>query len=249
MVIDIALADARYDRSPDARGPPFGSIASCASRGKFPESIKFGHGGARLGAGRPRKVLIPTGPPDIDRWYVARTHHGQTDLADEQIREAGFEVVNAKLCRPATRSRRTVSGSYIRATEERFDPLFVRYIIVRLNLSDPTWRDVLSCEGVERVISGGHVRNAGIGIPISVPDEAIRQLRKILSPAGVWFPPGYRAPFDQFEPGTRLRILDGPFADHVGVCEMSADARVMVLMNLLGGSVPVTVAQSAVEIA
>lgn len=206
-------------------------------------------GGARTGAGRPCKQVAATKPLDVFRWYVVRTLHGQTDAADDDIREAGYEVVTAKICRPATRARRGASGSLIRATEESFVPLFVRYIIVSLNLNDPRWRDLLECEGVERIISGGHVSNNGIGIPISVPDAAIERLRKILSADGIFYPRGYKArvddPDEPIVAGTSLRM-----GEYTGICEWSDGQRVMMLMNMFNrDNVRTTVAQSAVETA
>jgi transcription antitermination factor NusG len=194
------------------------------------------------------------------RWYVVRTVHGQTDLAEQEIREAGFETVTARLCRPATKARRSVSGSLVRAREEHFVPLFVRYVVVRLNLADPSWHAIPEMDSVERIISGGHHTNGGIGIPISVPDSAIERLRKILSPCkgsppggpdGVYYPPGYRARTDDadaIEAGAALRMEDGPFADRAAVCEASDGQRIVMVMNLFNrDNVRVSRAQAGVE--
>jgi transcription antitermination factor NusG len=201
---------------------------------------------------RSRPEPEPTEPrPDVDRWYVVRTVHGQTDHADWEIRQAGFEVVTARICRPATPARRSVSGSLIRATEERYDPLFVRYVIVRLNLADTAWKRIPDMESVERIISGGHLTNNGIGVPIAVRDSAIERLRKILSPIGIYYPPGYHQPFDVGEPidvGTSLRMQDGLLAEYAGICAQSDGKRVEMLMGWFGrDNVPTHVRQSSVQ--
>jgi hypothetical protein len=227
-------------------------------------------GGARVGAGRPFKSIVSVSPDDRFRWYVVRACHGQTDVADDEIRGAGFDVVTAKIARPPTHARRSASGSLIRATEERFDPLFVRYIIVSLNLTDPFWRDVLDCEGVERIISGSHLSNHGIGIPIALRDKAIEELREILSPTGIYFPPGYKKavarfkaaasrkrasvdPDDAIDAGTPLHMThdDSPLSGIAGVCAQGDGARISMLMDWFNrpGGVPTNVARSAVEIA
>jgi transcription antitermination factor NusG len=206
-------------------------------------------GGARPNSGPKRILYLPR--PDAERWYVVRTVHGGTDLADEQIRAAGFEVVTARICRPATRARRSASGSLIRATEERFDPLFPRYVIVRLNLSDPDWMRVLQPESVETIISGEDWNGDKAGVPISIPDSAIDFLRRILSPTGVYYPKGYRQPFDDDEPidvGTSLHTKDGLLADYSGTCDHSDGKRVKMLMGWFGrDNVPTHVRQSLVE--
>jgi transcription antitermination factor NusG len=273
-MLDIQPGDARIHLPPDARAPPIGSHASWPSYARIPEiTIKVGRGGFRANAlgglrsppgGRPRKVIQSLAPVDVFRWYVVRAMAGQTDRADEEIRAAGFEVVTAKLCIPATRQRRSASGSLIRAREERFVPLFARYIIVKLNLAVWDWKQILESDAVERIISGGHLANGGIGIPIAVRDSAIELLRKVLRdsrpnvsdagslPEDVWYPPGYRPPRDDEDPfgaGTRLHLTDGLLTDHAGVCAMSDGQRVMMLMSWFNrdGTVPTSVAQSLVE--
>jgi transcription antitermination factor NusG len=206
-------------------------------------------GGARPNSG-PKRIVYLT-HPDAERWYVVRTVYGQTDLADEQIREAGFEVVTARICRPATHARRSVSGSLIPATEERYDPLFVRYVIVRLNLADQAWKRIKDMESVERIICGGDLMVGEVGVPIAVRDIAIERLRKILSPAGVYYPPDYRHPFEVGDPidvGTSLRMQDGLLAEYAGICAQSDGKRVEMLMGWFGrDNVPTHVRQSAVE--
>jgi transcription antitermination factor NusG len=201
---------------------------------------------------RSRPEPEPAEPrPDVERWYVVRTAHGQTDLADNEIRQAGFEVVKARICRPATHARRSASGSLIRATEERYDPLFVRYVIVRLNLADQAWKQIPEMESVERIISGGHLANNGVGVPIAVRDSAIDRLRKILSPTGIYYPPDYRPPLEAGDPidvGTSLHMQDGLLSEYAGICAQSDGKRVEMLMGWFGrDNVPTHVRQSSVE--
>lgn len=281
MQLDIAANHAPCVL-PDARGPPFGP--ECASfTGNSDLISKFSHGGARensggarIGAGRPRNIVVPFRMPlGVFRWYVVRTVHNQTDVADCEIWAAGFEIFSPQIFKPAVPAHRSPAGSFIRAREERFDPLFVRYIIVSLDLTDPSWREIPNMDSVERIISGGYLGNNGIGIPIAVPDASIEKLREVLSPDlcsypagygvapnGRYYPRDYRAaPDGRFYPpshfkrgnpidvGTSLRIPDGPLTDHPAICDMSDGQRVMMLMSMFNrDNVRVSVAQSAVEV-
>ena len=293
MQLDIAANHAPPYALPDARGPPLSSIASCVSYVENPDLISSklaGHGGARpnsggarensggarAGAGRPYKVIPIRMPTGRFLWYVARAVHTQTDVAESDIWAAGFEIFSPQIFRPAVPAHRDFAGVFVHARGERFDPLFVRYVIVSLDLTDPSWREIPNMDSVERIISGGHSSNNGIGIPIAVRDAEIEGLRKELSPDGCLYPKGYRvapngryyprhyraAPDGRFYPpshfkrgepinaGTSLRIPDGPEGNSTGMCEKSDGERVVMLMNWFNrDGVPTHVKQSAVEAA
>jgi transcriptional antiterminator RfaH len=230
----------------DARGP-LSSLTSCDSYFQIPPEFKFasGWGGARPGAGRPRKAVRFHPPSDIFRWYVARTYHGQTELAARELRLADYTIFAPTIFRPATPPRRGADGHMRPGKPDRVEYLFVRYIFVSLNLADPDWHKVKTVEGVERIISSGHLSNNMIGIPIAVPDQAIAWIREMLGPNDCLDFRELRA--KPIPAGTRLRLIDGPLPDRVGVCQMSDGARVQLLVNMLGREVRLTVAQSAVE--
>jgi len=279
MQLDIAANHAPPYALPDARGPPLSSIASCVSYVENPDLISSklaGHGGARpnsggarensggarAGAGRPYKVIPIRMPTGRFLWYVARAVHTQTDVAESDIWAAGFEIFSPQIFRPAVPAHRDFAGVFVHARGERFDPLFVRYVIVSLDLTDPSWREIPNMDSVERIISGGHSSNNGIGIPIAVRDAEIEGLRKELSPDGCLYPKGYRvAPNGRYYPeahfhtrgepigvGTSLRIPDGPEGNSTGICESSDGARIVMLMGWFNrDKVRTHVSQSAVE--
>lgn len=247
MFLDSEFKSLSPVRTHGAGGFPL-PHAPCASNSEIADSIKFaaGWGGARARAGRPRKVVRLSATRDIFRWYVARARYGQTALADREIRQAGYTVFAPTVFKPAVPPRRDSAGVMRPGKPDRVDYLFVRYIIVSLNLSDPSWREVLACDGVERIISGGHLANGGVGIPIAVPDEAIAWVRQLLNVNGCVDPRVFRE--KPIKVGARLRMIDGPMPDREGVCAMSDGARVMLLINLLGRPVSIEMAQSAVEV-
>lgn len=230
----------------DGRGL-LSSLTSCGSYFQIPPEFKLasGWGGARSGAGRPRKVVKFHQPSSAFRWYVARTFHGQTALADRALREAGYTIFAPTIFKPATSPRRDSNGVMRPGKPDRVDYLFVRYIIVSLNLADPTWREVTKVDGVERVICGGHLSSGMIGLPIAIPDLAIDKVRELLNENDCLDSRVMKAkPFDV---GTRVRFTEGAMLDREAVVEMSDGARVMLLLNLLGRPIQLTVEQSAVE--
>ncbi len=238
------------------RGPPCG-----ASEVPIAMFMEFGHGGARVnsggarvnsggarpGAGRPKRPICSP-YESSPRWYVARTKYGQTALADREIRQAGYTVFAPTIFKPATDARRDSNGTMRPGKPDRVDYLFVRYIIVSLDLSDPIWRDILHCDGVERILSSFNGASS-IGIPIAVPDAAIAQIRKLLNrndcvDSRVLIAATAKA----IEPGIKVRILDGPMRDFEAICEMSDGDRIMLLMELLGRPQRIAMAQSFVEV-
>jgi transcription termination/antitermination protein NusG len=201
-------------------------------------------GGARAGAGRPRKLHVCADQP---RWYLVRAAYGQTAVADRSIREAGYEVFAPTIFKAATPPRRDANGVMRPGKLDRVEFLFVRYVITRFNLADPGWHDIRHLDGVERIISGAYSTLNPIGIPIAIPDEAIAYVREILGPNDCIDPRKFVG--EPYELGTSLRMLDGPMAGHIGICDMSDGERVLWVMNMLGRPIPFEVAHDSVEVA
>jgi transcriptional antiterminator RfaH len=84
----------------------------------------------------------------------------------------------------------------------------------------------------------------GIG-PAAVPEAVIEDLRARETGGLIDLP---RPP--KFRAGDRLRVIDGPFAGHVGLYQgMKPRERVEVLLAILGGAQRVTLAADSVEAA
>ncbi len=82
--------------------------------------------------------------------------------------------------------------------------------------------------------------------PAPVPDGIVDRLRAREDDEGFVS----LANLALFDPGARLRVLDGVFAGHVGVYDCMSEAeRVVLLLELLGRTVEVTVPIHAVEAA
>ena len=90
--------------------------------------------------------------------------------------------------------------------------------------------------GVSRIIMDGLQ-------PARVPDGVIDALRKREKNGFVMLPPP-----PTLRRGDRVRILRGPFADHLAVyAGMRAHERVEVLLQLLGGMQAVTMARRDIK--
>jgi transcriptional antiterminator RfaH len=117
-------------------------------------------------------------------------------------------------------------------------PLFPRYLFVGLDLARERWRAIHSTFGVNRLVLAGEE-------PLPVPDGVVDDIRAREDGDGLvvlGLPAG-------LGPGSRVRLVDGIFADAKGVLERVADdRRVAILLELLGREVRVFVSPASVGI-
>jgi transcriptional antiterminator RfaH len=114
--------------------------------------------------------------------------------------------------------------------------LFPRYLFVGFDLARDRWRVIQSTFGVSNLVLAGEE-------PLAVPDGIVDRIRAregndgfvmLGLPAGVG-------------PGSRVRLIDGIFADAKGVLERIADdRRVAILLELLGRKVRIFVPAASV---
>ena len=120
---------------------------------------------------------------------------------------------------------------HARKTEAVSRPLFPRYMFVELDLSLERWRSIYSTFGVSQLITTGED-------PVPVPAGVVDEIRAREGSDGfveLGLPPG-------IGPGSRVRLIDGIFAEAKGVLDRIADQyRVSVLLQLLGREVRVFV--------
>jgi transcriptional antiterminator RfaH len=154
-------------------------------------------------------------PTDGTRWYVVHTQpHGERRAVDN-LRRQGFDPYL-----PRYRGRRRHA--------ERVDnvgkPLFPRYLFVAMDIAQQRWRAIHSTFGVSHLVCNGDH-------PLAVPRGIIEAIRAREDNEG-WIIFGTPATLNV---GDRVRILDGAFADRLGIFEtMTDEARVTVLLDLLG---------------
>lgn len=162
-------------------------------------------------------------------WYVVHTQPNGEARADLNLRRQGFATYLPRYARRRSHARR-------REVVKR--PLFPRYLFVGLDLARDRWRAIHSTFGVNRLVLAGEE-------PLPVPPGVIDEIRAREDGEGLvtlGLPAGVG-------PGSRIRLVDGIFADAKGVLERIADdRRVAVLLELLGREVRVFVSPASVGI-
>lgn len=155
-------------------------------------------------------------------WYVVHTQPHNETRADVNLRRQGYATYLPRYQRNRRHARRT---------EAVIRPLFPRYLFVMLDVARDQWRAIQSTFGVSHLLVAG---DEPLAVPAGVVDEIMARessngLVKLGLPQGISI-------------GSRVRLIDGLFAETEGVVERIADnQRVAVLLQLLGRQVRVHV--------
>src|SRR5258708_39014024 len=130
------------------------------------------------------------------RWFLVRTHpHGERKAVEHLARQ-GFEAYL-----PCYLKRRR----HARRTETVAAPLFPRYLFVAVDVMTQRWLSIRSTIGVSSLVCWGDT-------PAQVPDAIIRGLRSREVDGMVALDQRPR-----FVAGERVRIVDGVFANCIGL--------------------------------
>lgn len=163
-------------------------------------------------------------------WYVVHTNPNWETRAAGHLRRQGYDIFLPLFAKTRRHARRV---------EKILSPLFPRYLFVHLDLDTDHWRSVNGTFGVNYLICDGDT-------PIPVRSEIVDGLRGQADPAGRVEP----AALQILNPGDRLRVVDGAMCDQVGELErLTADQRVILLMNVLGRDVRVSLPVGSVDAA
>jgi len=163
----------------------------------------------------------------MKRWYVVQTHLRAEGQAARHLRQQGFDAYLPQYMKRRRHARRV---------DRVAAPLFPRYAFVRLDLNVDRWRAVNSTLGVARLISNGET-------PAFVADEVVDEIRRRETNAGMvkLFEP------ERFKAGDRVTVIEGAFADQVGIFQCLDDTqRVVLLLGLMGRELRLSVPQEAV---
>lgn len=167
--------------------------------------------------------MIVPGP----RWYVVQSQPNAEAKAVSHLNRQGFDTYLPRYLKRRRHARRveTVPAS-----------LFPRYLFVAIDLNAQRWRSIFSTVGVSRLVCQGEV-------PTPISTNIIDGLKAREDNSGF-------IQLDQrpkYRPGDIIRVLDGAFADYLGLCEGMKDSdRVAILLEMLGRKVRVTVDIGAV---
>lgn len=148
-------------------------------------------------------------------WYVVHTKPNEEARAAYHLSRQNFSVYlprYAKIRRHARKIDRVVR------------PLFPGYLFIALDLARDRWRSVRSTLGVVNLVMSGE-------LPVPLPCEALDAIRAREDARGLVSPSLSPA----LAVGSRIKLLDGIFAEHGGVLDcISDERRVAVLVQLLG---------------
>jgi transcriptional antiterminator RfaH len=143
-------------------------------------------------------------------WYVVQCKPQGDWRALEHLERQGFECYL-----PVFRLEARRRGHLVEIRE----PLFPRYLFIRLDAVEDNWYPIRSTRGVTQIVRSNHR-------PVQVRDEIIDSIRARLANGT-----GHR-PY--IRPGEHVRITEGSFAgiDAIFLANVG-DERVILLLNIL----------------
>ena len=158
----------------------------------------------------------------MSHWHAVLCKPRREEVAATNLENQGYEVYLPRL---VTLRRR--AGRWM----EVIEPLFPRYLFMTAGPGEKSLAPIRSTLGVRDFVRIH-------GFPAVVSESVITGLRSRADPASGL----HRINTSPFRAGTRLRFTTGPLTGLEGIFEMEcADARVIVLLNLLGKISRVTV--------
>lgn len=162
------------------------------------------------------------------RWYVVHTLPRGEMRARTHLENQGFQAFLPKRLKTVRHARKITTV---------VAPFFPRYLFVVLDLSRDKWRSVRGTIGVSSLIMQGEV-------PHPVPFGVLETLTTLTDAQGM-------LRLDtEFRVGDRVRLTAGVFAEKLGICQRLDDSgRVRVLLDIMGGRVPVLVERDHLEAA
>ncbi len=163
------------------------------------------------------------------RWYVAQTQPHAENKAMAHLQRQGFAAYLPRYLKRRRHARRVETVSA---------PLFPRYLFVAVDIETQRWRSIYSTVGVSRLVCRGDE-------PAAVAPGIVEALRQRQDAAGF-----INLEQETFAPGDSVRVLQGAFADCLGLYESISDVqRVAILLDLLGRKVRVMLKADWVEAA
>ncbi len=164
------------------------------------------------------------------RWYVVQSQPNAEQKAIMHLDRQGFRTYLPRYLKRRRHARRV---------ETVAAPLFPRYLFVAIDINAERWRSIYSTIGVSRFVCNGDC-------PAAVPNEVVTALKSREDASG-FVRLNNRL---SFRSGDKIRVLDGVFADSLGLFDGMKDCdRVAVLLDLLGRKVRVMIGVESVAAA
>ena len=168
------------------------------------------------------------------KWYVVKTHHGQEQRASQELRAKAFKTYLPLIAVAVPQKGRSPIIKQV--------PLIQGYIFVSFTRKQ-RWQAIGSTIGCNGLL-GYH---DGMKLPLALRPGDMQALKQIASEFGKIIPER-RLP-KHIPAGTMLKVLFGPFQDHVGPVKEDLGQRVEVLLNLFGRETPTKLPKDCLAIA
>jgi len=165
-------------------------------------------------------------------WYLLKSKHRQEYNVDMNLTAKGYEVY---LPLALTDKRLNRSSQY--TTE----PLFRSYIFFKMREGLDDFHEVSKTPGVFQIVKMTPDQY-GYYNPTPVPERIIHSLKQLEDDSGV------HSMDNDYKQGDKIRIKAGAFHDIEAIIEAkTADDRVVVLLNILGGKKKVELKYHQIE--
>jgi transcriptional antiterminator NusG len=189
------------------------------------ETINEATEAARLSREAPRPGDMPSG--DTKQWYVIHTYSGYENKVkanlEHRIESMGVEDQIFQVLVPMEEEIEIRNGQ--RQTVNR--KVFPGYVLVEMAMSDDSWYVVRNTPGVTGFVGHGTK-------PAPLDDADVKRILKQMHMEA----PKVKV---SFAPGERVKVVDGPFTDFIGVVDtINAErGKVRVLVSFFGRETPV----------
>ena len=158
----------------------------------------------------------------MKHWYAIHTKPRQETLAAENLCRQAFEIYLPKIKQ---------AHRYRQQWRDRIEPLFPRYLFIRLDLGKDNIAPIRSTRGVAKLVSFS-------GLPSTVPDPFIDTLIQSADPDTALHQPEAIL----FEAGHAVTIVGGPLEGLEAIFKApDGEARSIILLRLLGKTQPLRI--------
>jgi transcriptional antiterminator RfaH len=163
---------------------------------------------------------------DGERWYLVQSLASREAQAEFQLAAQQYRVFLPNFIKTTRHARQ------FRAVRV---PVFAGYLFVVLDLTRDRWRSINGTFGVSRIVAWGDR-------PSPVPAGLVEAMLDRTDATGETHLTY------TFRPGDSVRVLGGPFSHLFGTLDrLDPGGRARVLLDVMGGTVPVHLGSDALE--
>lgn len=162
-------------------------------------------------------------------WYLVYTKPKAEITASSNLERQDFTIYLPKISIERRLRKRYVT---------QIEPLFPRYLFIKLNCTTDDWSPIRSTPGVSSIVRFG-------SFPLQVPEPLIDLLKSNENDQGLQ---DFEA--KKLKKGDKIRILEGVMAGYEGIFEAeSKNDRVTILLNISGNYTRVETTRHNVQFA